>query len=432
MAEIVLINSPVTKWSPHSSLSPPLGLAYIASSLLQEGYEVTAVDFNISGLNLRRVDRIVKRNRPVIVGISSHTETYPNALKIARRIKSVDEDVKIVMGGPHPTVLPEQVLKEESVDFVVVGEGERTMVKLARYILEGEGGLENIEGLGYKDGGELRINERGKPLDPDKLPYPARELFPLEFYRDKWTVLTSRGGCPFKCPFCAVSAIWGGSKRARDPKKIMDEVEVLIRKYGANYIYFVDDTFTLYREWVYSLLDLLNELDYSLKWGCSTRVDLVDKELLRNMAAAGCSAIQYGVESGSQRILDSVKGIKKEQVLEAVKAAKDSGMDVVCSFMIPFPEDTKETLRETKEFMKKLRRLGSRVLLSYTAPFPGTYLYEHAEELGIKILANSWDEFDAKHNVIETKYLSNRDIQKLVEEIVEEVGLKSYNYFNYF
>lgn len=421
---ILLINAPVSRPSPHARLAPPLGLAYIASVLLADGHQVSAVDFNVSGLNLRRLDSIIAGERPHMVGISAHTETYPNGLAIAERVKALDPSIAVVMGGPHPTILPQQVLADDAVDFVVIGEGEGTIVDLARQLGGGADHFRRIRGLGYKDGG-IRVNDRRELLNPDDLPYPARDLFPLEFYQDRWNLLTARGSCPFKCPFCSASYIWEGRRRARDPQSVVDEIRMLVEDYGAGYIFFADDIFTLNRKWVDVLLDLLNDLEYPIEWGCATRVDLVDREFLRDMAKAGCRAIQYGVESGCQMILDSVKGIEKEQVLKAVEGAREVGIDVASSFMIPFPEDTPETIRETKGFIKQVHRAGSKILLSYTIPYPGTHFYEHAEELGITILATQWDEFDAKHNVMETKYLSAGEIDKLVTEIVEETGLQS-------
>ncbi|MDI3281342.1 MAG: radical SAM protein, partial [Bacillota bacterium] len=139
-------------------------------------------------------------------------------------------------------------------------------------------------------------------MDPDALPYPARELFPLEFYEDRWNVLTARGSCPFRCPFCSASFLWQGRRRARAPEKVIDEVRMLIESYGAAYVFFVDDIFTLDRRWVRQLLALLERLEYPLAWGCATRVDMVDPPLLQEMARAGCRAIQFGVESGAQSI----------------------------------------------------------------------------------------------------------------------------------
>ena len=196
---------------------------------------------------------------------------------------------------------------------------------------------------------------------------------------------------------------------------------MLRQRHGAQTIFFSDDLFTLDREWMYELLHLLQGLAVPITWGCATRVDLVDDHLLSAMAGAGCRSIQYGIESGSQKILDSVKGIQKGQALKAVKAAKGAGMKVSSSFMIPFPEDTGETLSESIEFMEELHREGSRILLSYTTPYPGTYFYQQADALGIKILAEGWEEFDAKHNIMETKYLSGEEIEGFVNTLKQKL-----------
>lgn len=393
---------------------------------MEAGFIVDALDLNVSGLNLDRVERIVRSERPRIVGISALTETYPNALAVARRVKQVDEGIHVVIGGAHATLLPAEALQERAVDFVVVGEGEAPMLGLARHLLSSEGGLEDVPGLAYRprrgaDDATMRLNRPARPLDPDRLPYPARRLFPLDMYRTPWTVLTARGGCPFRCPFCSSGALWrNGRKRvAREPGHVATEVRHLQDRHDAHEIVFVDDIFTIDKKWVYALTDRLGALQWPMRWTCATRVDLVDARLLSAMAAAGCASIQFGVESGSQEMLDSVKQrVRKEEVAAAVRAARAAGIEVLCSFMVPFPEDTEATLAETRGFIGELRALGSEISLSYTTPYPGTYFYDHADELGIRLLTRDWGEFDAKHNVIETRHLSAADIDRIVREIV--------------
>ena len=161
-----------------------------------------------------------------------------------------------------------------------------------------------------------------------------------------------------------------------------------------------------------------------LHWRCSTRVDLVDRELLEKMYEAGCYNIQYGIEAGSQKILDSIgKKITLEQVRDAVRATLDSGIKVTCSFMFAHPLDTEETIREQMQFMKELLEMGVAETMTATTPFPGTYYYEHADELGIKILASNWDEYHGRHLMITTKYLSEEKLKSLLEELVDDVGL---------
>ncbi len=421
--DVMLINSPVTLGNEHARLSPPLGLAYIASALMGAGYRVDAIDFNVNGLNLKRIDSMLSLDHPKIVGISTTTETYGNALRIARRVKENAPSTVVALGGAHPTILPEAVLAEESVDFVVVGPGEQTMVALAEHLIHNRGELATIAGLGYIEGGELHSNPRAELPHPDDLPLPARELFPLEFYRNAWNVLTATGSCPYRCPFCSASALWKGCRNMRSPGSIVAEIEHLQRTHDVSRVFFTDDIFTLNRRWVSELAEAFSAMEQRIEWGCATRVDLVDAALVAEMAEAGCTSIQFGVESGSQQILDSVKNIQKEQVIVAVEASVAAGIDAVCSFMVPFPEDTLDTLDETRRFMHEVDDAGGRILLSYTCPYPGTMFYDKAEELGLRILSDSWDEYDAKHVVIETRYLARDQIHSTVEAIAADLGM---------
>jgi radical SAM superfamily enzyme YgiQ (UPF0313 family) len=191
-----------------------------------------------------------------------------------------------------------------------------------------------------------------------------------------------------------------------------------------DYVFFSEDIFTLDKTWVYELLEEMKSLDFPMKWGCATRADLVDPNLLHAMAAGGCQGIQYGVESGSQQILDTVKHIRKERVLAAVDAAVAEGIEIACSFMVPFPDDTLETIAETGAFMRELSDAGANLILNYTCPFPGTYFWDHAEELGLTILPTTWAEYDAKHVVMETRNLSAAQIQGAVDKIVRDLGLR--------
>jgi anaerobic magnesium-protoporphyrin IX monomethyl ester cyclase len=422
--EMILFNAPVKSRTRHSRLTPPLGLGYIAASIMRAVYQVSALDFNVSGLNLRRIENIIQWGKPALVGISAHTETYGAARDIARKVKEIDGRIKIVLGGPHPSIMPEQVLGEMDVDYVIAGEGEETVVELLRCTLEGRSNPSEILGLGYRDcNGVVRVNGRRALLDPDEIPWPARELFPLDLYEEQWNVLTARGSCPFKCPFCSASQIWGGRRKARSPQNIIEELKALVAIHGAEHVTFIDDIFTADKKWAYGLIDLLAGLSPQLTWTCATRVDCVDDDLVSAMAGSGCRAIQYGIESGSQTILDSVKGIRKDQVLKAVKSTIAAGIKVTCSFMIPFPDDTVETIRETKVFIRQVLDEGSDMVMSYTTPHPGTAFYERADEFGLKILSTRWADFDAKHNILETRHLSRFQIEELAEEMVRELGL---------
>lgn len=421
---ILLINSPVTRTSPHAHVAPPLGIAYLAGHARRAGHVVEVLDLNLSGYNPRRVDLVLNRFRPDMVGISAFTETYPNALAIARQVKARDASVPVVMGGPHPSILPVAVATEPDVDYVVVGEGELTLVELAGALGTGSR-PDGVPGLVWRDGAHVVTNHRREPADPDAIGPPARDLLSLEFYADPFNVLTARGGCPYRCPFCSASHIWSGVHRPRSPQAVVDELQMLVEEYAAPYVFFVDDIFTLRRDWVLELMTEMERLGGAVSWGCGTRVDRVDQELLRSMAAHGCTGIQFGVESGSQAVLDSVKGIDRESALQAVRWSVAAGISTTASFMVPFPQDTEQTLRETFAFMETLRDAGAEILMSYTTPYPGTAFYERAEELGLTILTRDWAEYDAKHLIIETATLTAARIDEIVNEEVARLGMSA-------
>lgn len=420
---VLLLQAPVSVRSPHSQLSPPLGLAYVAQHLIDQGHSIELLDLNVAGFNPERIKSRLRRMRPDLVGVSSHTETFPNALQLAHLVKEWDSSTPVMIGGPHATLRPLETLAEPDIDFVVVGEGERSAVELVA-ALEAGGEVRGIKGLGHKAGGETVLNETREPLDVAAIGLPARHLLSLEFYEDAHNVLVARGGCPYRCPFCSASQLWGGRRRPRPVEQIMLEVDHMIEAHGARHIFFVDDILTVDRRWFDGLLKALEVHDAGITWGCATRVDCVDEALLGRMAAAGCTGIQYGVESGSQQILDSVKHIEKQSALDAVRWATAAGINVACSFMVPFPDDTEETLAETFAFMRVLSEAGGKVLISYTTPYPGTMFAERAAELGLTILTDDWSIYDAKHLVLETRRLSAGRIEELTTAAASSLGLK--------
>jgi len=422
---ILLLQAPVSIRSPHAQLSPPLGLAYIAQYLLDRGHEVDLIDLNVTGLNPLRITAALNRVRPELVGISSHTETYPNALVLAGLVKAYDANIRVILGGPHASILPLDVLAEDDVDYVAVGEGEQTAAELVAALEAGASpeAFAAIAGLAHVADGVPTLNAPREPLDSAEIGRPARQLLSLDFYADAHNVLAARGGCPYQCPFCSASYIWGGHRRMRPVGDVLDEVAEVIRDYGAEHVFFVDDILTLNRGWLDELMDGIEARGGGYTWGCATRVDRVDDAMLRRMAGTGCTGIQFGIESGAQEILDSVKGIRKEDALAAVASAVDAGISVSCSFMIPFPDDTEDTLAQSAAFMADVREAGGKLLISYTTPFPGTMFYEQAEDLGLTILTRDWSLYDCKHMVMETKNFSAERIEEITAGIATGLGL---------
>ena len=423
MADVFLVNCPIANpldLYRQGRSSPPLGLAYIGAVLIENSIDVAALDMNIPSTSLRTLKRRIEAECPAIVGISAYTETYSIALEIARVAKGVNPEIITIMGGPHVTFVPCDTVNTPEVDIVVRNEGEFSMLELVRHFRDGVGFLDEIKGITFMRNGRC-ISTAPRPFinDLDALPLPAQHLFPLSLYQYPGNILTARG-CPYNCIFCAAGAMGGSTYRLRSPEGVMNEIVHLAEEHECRFFTFIDDTFTVFRDRTLKICDLIEKSGIDMQWQCSTRVNTVTRDMLERMAQVGCTTITYGVESGSQRVLDSIKkGITLKQVRNAVRWALEAGIRVFCSFMIPHPEDTVETVLQTKKLMVELARLGAAVTLSFTAPYPGTYLYENAKELGITFPLDNWNGFcTGRGPVLATKYLTLEEIRSLYTDIV--------------
>ena len=357
--------------------TPPLGLGYLASMLRERGFKVKIIDDLVEKLSLSDLFKRIKN--ALIIGITSTTPTFNTALRYACAIKRRFPHAFIILGGVHATFMPYQALKNDCVDAVCIGEGEYTLAELAERI-EAERSLENLRGIIYKDrNGNSNNNDMGSDSnskviasgngnqitnyriinngprefiqDLDALPFPAFDLMPLTAYTvlghklEHFPMITSRG-CPFACRYCSSSLFLGRRFRARSPKNVVDEIEWLVNDFKARHIAFSDDTFTLSKRRVIEICDEIKVRKLDIEWSCSSRVDTIDKELLEKMKRAGCSAIYFGVESASPKILDYYKKrINLDKVKRAVDLAKKAGIAVICSFIIGSPYEKKEDMK---------------------------------------------------------------------------------------
>ncbi len=430
--DVLLVNAGPKEITEHVRLSLPLGLAYIGAVLRNAGYDVSAIDLNVMPMNNAQIIQLIEKTSPRMVAISACTPTYLSGLNFARLVKKIHPETKVVIGGPHASVLYKEASSEDCIDIVVIGEGEYTALELANHLANKDGNLSEVKGIAYKDDGRIRVTDRRAPItNPDDLPFPARDLFPFDLYGIPNAVLASRGGCPYACPFCAVNNIWGGRRCYRKPEKVVEEILDTINKFGpeqAGRVSFSDDVLTYKREYIMHLCHLIRQYR-SLNpfvWRCTTRVDLVDAEILQEMRYAGCCQISYGIEAGSQKILDSIdKKITLDQIKKAVDMTLNLGMDAACSFMFPHPEDTEDTIKEQTQFMRELYEMGASEVLAMTTPLPGTYFYDNADKLGIKILSNNWDEYDCRRIIIATKNFSKEQLQALHSKLVQDLGMLS-------
>jgi len=416
---IALVNSPYPIGAPRS-LFVPMGISYLTAYLESEGFNVDVYDFQASPFSAEGfVDRL-QETKPGIIGISSTTLTYNPALKLAKVAKKACPDSLVIMGGPHVTVLDEETLLEcPEIDVVVRGEGERTLLEIAKLKASSSlSKLNEVLGITFRKNGEIvRTADRPFIQDLDALPFPAFDHLPIDRYRlfgrRYLPIITSRG-CPFKCTFCLASKMSGRMFRAQSPKRVIHDLETLRDKYGAEAITFYDDTFTFDMERVERICEEIKRRDFRVPWDCRTRVDRVSKRLLAIMKSANCELIHFGVESGSQEMLNAMKkGVTVEQNLRAIKWAKESGMLVAISVIIGYPGENEKTVEETVEFIRKTE--PDYVYVCIPTPYPGTELYDIIKGLGWKMSTN-WDDYNEQTPIFENPNFPPEKIEKFRRE----------------
>jgi anaerobic magnesium-protoporphyrin IX monomethyl ester cyclase len=354
----------------------------LAAALESAGHKVQVHDLGLDPhLPLTEgIDRICTFD-PQLIGITAMTSVYQSAIETAVQLKA-RLGRPIVLGGPHATMFPEEVLAEAPIlDYVVRGEGEETLLELVEELEGRSGNVSAIRGLTHRQGDRI-VSNPDRPLidDLDSLAFPARHLFELERYglrtpdgRPMLTLLSSRG-CPYNCAYC-FKGIVGRTYRQRSPENIVSELGQVIEEYGVRDFYFVDDLFTLNTRRLDALIDLMAAEGLAVRWQCLGRVDRVDARILKRMYAAGCRRIHFGIESGNQRLLERIgKGFRLEQVRDAVRWAQDAGIHVKGYFMLGLPGDTAETMQQTVDFAVELGL--DEAMFSVTTPFPGTRLWD--------------------------------------------------------
>jgi len=409
---ILLINPPAINFYHRAGLRmSPLGLAYVAAVLKQAGYEVKVIDLNVEKINYRTYPF----GRFDLVGISVDTTRYPVSLKIAEKVKKSGVDV--VMGGPHDTFFDDEVLSTRKVDYVVRGEGEYIMLDLVESLNNGKS-LEQIKGISYLCGNQIRKNPPAPFVqDLDSIPFPARELLPLDRYtntlkgRFSASMITSRG-CPFNCDFCSSSAFSGMKWRTRSIENILKETEYLYYKYGYRAISFLDDNFTLNPKRVTELCEKMIRRGFDLLWYAFSRVDTIVKNerMVQLMRQAGLDQVFVGFESGSQEVLNKLgKQVTVEKAFKAMEILKRHGIRVLGSFIIGALNETREMIKETIKFARKLNPQLSQ--FSILTPYPGTRLYERVKD---KLLTRDWECYWGGRPVMKLNQTSAQEMKDLI------------------
>jgi radical SAM superfamily enzyme YgiQ (UPF0313 family) len=414
-SKVALVTSPHLEGAYHHPLFPPIGLSYLAAVLEQNGFEVKVIDCPACGFTHENLKQELSAFSPDLIGVASMTATVPSALRAARTAKEACPESKVIIGGPHATFADTQILTEEkAVDIVVRGEGEMTLLELAQNGAD-PASLPETKGLTFRSNGQI-VRTPNRPFieDLDALPRPAYHYVPMDKYRIYGKIflpiMTSRG-CPFQCSFCVASQMFGAKFRARSPKNVVDELEWLKTEYGAEGISFHDDTLTLDKRRIIDICDEMIARKINLPWGCQTRVDTVSEEVLAKMHRAGCNEVSFGVESGCQRILDAVhKKFELSQAEKAIKWAKKEGLFVAVSTIIGYPGETKETMRQTADLMRRIE--PDDAWLCIATPYPGTELRALVEKMGWK-MTDDWTKYNTMNPIYENPTLPSEEYTKM-------------------
>ncbi len=393
----------------------PLGLAYLGAVAEKAGHQVKVIDCQAEKLTYEAFRDRIAQTPSDVIGVTATTLLYKSAMKLITIAKEVQPQAVTLLGGSHGTFWDENALKEyPALDIVVRREGELTLIELLEK-LESQSSLSNVLGITYRNG-DKTVRNADRPFieDLDALPFPAHHLLPLEKLKHNGKLLVplvSSRGCVFWCDFCSTVRMFGRGYRMRSPKNVVDEIQMVHEKLGVDQVTFYDDAFSVDRDRVVKICEELHARKLKIMWDCGTRVDMVDRELMKTMKDAGCIAVWLGVESGSEAMLGAMnKRIKLEQTRLAYKTAQQVGLITIANVVLGFPGETEQTAKETVRFLKQLN--PDDVGFYIATPYPGTPMYE-------QVIKNGWlritdfDKYDTAGPTFETPTMSMEKLAKI-------------------
>ena len=416
--QVTLVNPPYPTGTHQHPPFIPMGIGYLAAVLEKNGYNVNVIDCQALRLTYREVENELRKRQPDMVGVTSTTLTYKSALNIFKVAKKALPNCLTVYGGCHATFWDEEALKEcPQLDVIVRGEGEKSLLELVKKIEAGKSFHRVLGTTCRKDDKIVKNPDRPYIENLDDLPFPAHHLFPIERFRKYgkliFPVMTSRG-CVYWCDFCTAVRMFGRKYRMRNPKNVVDELEFLYKKYGEDQYTFYDDAFTVNQPRTAEICEEIKNRKLKIKWDCETRVDTVTKELLLKMREAGCIAIWFGVESGSQQVIDAMgKGFSIKQTVRAFKWAKEAGLMTVASVILGFPGETSETAWETIKLVERIK--PHEIGIYIATPYPGTPMYDYVKEMGwLKI--HDFNKYDTATPTFESPTLSMKELKEIHDQ----------------
>lgn len=380
----------------------PLNVCYLASALERDGVRAAIVDMNVADADFS-LEEYAAAHKPALAGFAAYTPFVNLAHDYARRIKAASPGTRTVVGGYHASALPLQTLEEfPDFDFLIFGEGERTLCELACAVEQGADDFSDIQGLCWRGAaGVVRNESRPREEDIDAFPFPARHLLdqnrykvnPINYVELPTTGILASRGCDHRCAFCSQS-VFGGRARVRSAGNIADEVQQCVTDYGMRGFRFYDDNLTAYRDTCLAFCEETLKRKLRINWNCFSRVDSLDPDLLRAMKRAGCHQLKLGVETGTERGLQTIKkGITLDQSRAAVAMTKRAGIECQISMILGLPGETEQEMRQTIRFVKEL----SPDLAGFNLfkPLPGSSLFGKLDREG-RLLHKNWDDYSIK------------------------------------
>ncbi len=462
--KLLLIDPPFKSFAGIFSLYFPLGLAYLAGAAKKAGYECSILDMDAAeakegSLNFSReyesynnyitalndpqhptwelMRQLISRQNPDFIGISALTTKFGSVIQTARFCRQVLPGIPIIVGGAHASTMPQLTAEIPEVDYVLRGEADESLPELLNTIRDG-GDLSKVGSLTWKKGGRIIHNpDRPFTQDLDSLALPDRSaLLNPEHYssEDMGVILTSRG-CPFRCSYCF--HMWERRVRFRSVESVIEEIIAVNRAYGTTQFSLKDDSFTVRRKHVLALCEAFKKLPFKITFNCTTRVDILDDELVAAMKDAGLAQLSVGIESGSARILkETDKDITHEQILKAAKLLNHHRVFWTGYFMIGLPTETEEDILKTIAFLHKARPYYGGI--GVYSPFPKTKLFDQGVEMGLLdpnpplehfLKTNPKDLFfrDPAKRVVN---IDHEKFQELSEQASQEFHKHNSNLFN--
>jgi len=413
--KVLLLNPPPKRVSEKKDIPryQHVGIGYLISALEQTEFPVRVIDAKLDRLGITDVLRILHEYSPDVLCLTSMTHEVDTAASLAHEYKTINPDSKTILGGVHFSALPEETLKQYPwIDAGIIGEGELTLPRLLKDLDLNGDITSSLPGVVFTDhNGKIRRSENEWIRDLNSLPFPGWKYF--KNAKD-YIIITSRG-CPYSCIFCMQAS--GRVVRYRSPENIIEEIEKVLKEKKPEKFLFYDETFTLNRQRVFAICDLLiqNGLHKIIKWSSTTRVDAVNRDILLKMKEAGCNHIEFGIESGNEKILQRIKkNITTQQAERAVSLAKELNFHTEGAFILGHPTETMKTALETIDFAAKLN--PDIIQLGIMVPYPGTEVRAMAlkQEGGYRLLSNDWKEYNKQlGNALELDTLSRADLERI-------------------